>query len=378
MKFLLLTLLISSLPAFGASFNYGGIEGKISNLSNFDNSKIQFKALILGWRGSSVKKSFSLYSDISNDGSFKIKGDRVSCSVCKFSVRHAIILTKPDGKKASYEVGKVMRDERSILKNQNYTVIGRPTFRVPLTLKDGRTLGEWFKAKDRPLHSPQFKAVLFNGSNSQTFLDKPIYLNGNGTLSPEGEFISLVVNEGYLPAKDLKMKLTVSFSNVAPIASLVTAFSTSKGYLKQAVKSLRLDTSGLSSDMNGLFKAGYGFSTLYKKDKYGYMRRIADKDLPTIVKLLKLDNAKFSCEQGLSKTTLAFGQLEQTELTGTCTNIGSASYKIDSFIAGDDSVAVDLRGATLEVERTFLGSIQMAIIAEDGKEIVSYSLGRKK
>lgn len=376
MKLLVVLFTFISVNSFANTYRYAGVSGKILNLSEMSEARLEFKANIFAYKGSKLKKTFSYRSSIGNDGSFEIAEQKVSCRGCKFSVRHYILLEKLNGKKYGYDVGKVTYGDNSYKKYQEYSIFSRPTFQIPLKLKDGRTVEEWFKSNDRPLSSIEVNITVTDGELVKPFLNKTLYTNGTGVVYGGGRDISLIVREGLFKSDNLKTTIDISLTEGTTLTKRVIPFQRDSFELAKTLEDIRLDISNLPRDMNGSFEAFYSSSTFFKKDQYGHQTRIRDKDIPTIVKLLKLSSANVSCSGNNALIDLKFEKLESAELTGVCRDQSTAVFEIGRYVNGKNSLAVDLRGAKFVIENTFLDSIYAYFLDASGKKIVAYNLRR--
>ena len=100
MKFLFIILcLATSNLVIAGSFDYQGIHGKISNLSNFENQNLVVRASICGVsRRSPCEKKFEIESQVSAEGDYQLRNQKLSCRSCRrFRVIHYIQDTKEDG-----------------------------------------------------------------------------------------------------------------------------------------------------------------------------------------------------------------------------------------------------------------------------------------
>ena len=376
MKFLFIILcLATSNLVIAGSFDYQGIHGKISNLSNFENQNLVVRASICGVsRRSPCEKKFEIESQVSAEGDYQLRNQKLSCRSCRrFRVIHYIQDTLSGKQKElfSYRTGNEMYKTL-----QNFTLFRVPDISASLPLAEGGTLLEWLRGPGSPFGSILFKAYVVNGDQKKTWLKKTLSTNQTLDGNFEAEYFPMFVEEGNIEIdSNLKLRFQVSTHSEENIFfQKEVSFANTDEILRQSLDDLNIDLSHLSQDINGEFRSDFAYETRYQKVD-GWLRRVKTEDMEDRVRLISISTASFTCEENLSaEAILNFEFIGTARLSGTCNESGQAEFSFDEFLTSSTGVGMDLRGWKFMITKTIDGLVEAKVLDTTNTIVAHYKL----
>lgn len=370
------TILISALLfsvsfASAATFQYSGLQGKLSNLTEAPNSKLEIIAEICRWDGFFRKCSNkSTQSKVAQDGSFKLIPMKV-----KYNSSHTIIVKHFLNDKSTNQVYELTQKQRSrnlSYTKMNFSFVDIPAVEAELNMEDGRTFSEWLSSEDRPNQT-----LYYQISSLDPILGEyvPLYFQ---TLSDYN-----LGKRGRVEMKSGRTVLKTFITNGGSQKFLLEAFTHGKTEgsfprllkkeielssdllgLEQEIISAKLSKRDLNYDISGKYE------TVFMAKGYSYLSENSFRG-PEALKVIR--TATFKCSQNIATAEITFPNLGVISVSGRCDKNGKAQFRVDQVLSSADGLGISIHGELL-VTSTMNGEMYARIQLDNGQEFAKYHL----
>lgn len=352
-------LVLSSFSAQAKTYQYGGLEGKLSNLTDIPNSQLEVVAEICRWDGFFRKCSSEIIKSKLKDGSFLLKPKTIKYDDSKdIVVKHYLIDRKTDTK---FDLLKKNRNASMKFSKKNFTLLDFPKIEAEVSLEDGRSFAEWKKSSDRPNQPVMYQISAFDLALGKyvSVISQEI---GKGVTLPEKRQILPV----YLEAGkgEFELKAYTFGNSEGKFASLLEekVKLNSLEELERAIEASPLSKKNLIYDISGIY------STVFMQKGHSFLAANAFRG-PEAMKVISKASFKCSGYQASAKVNFQVGAVS---LEGSCDDNGKAEFPMNHTITGQDGLALVIKGK-LRILSSMSGEMYGEIILENGEIFGRYN-----
>ncbi|MBD64527.1 MAG: hypothetical protein CME62_04940 [Halobacteriovoraceae bacterium] len=365
--FLLALFLGQTALAVGSNdrYEYHGLEGKISNLTDIPNKHLRMVVRICKFKWTRKCSNKFIKSKISADGSYKLVAKKTGFKWSdELYIHHYIQNIKT---KEQYQLVKKLNGRVKNLSStkKNFTLIENfPKISGQLYNEDGTE----FIPEGR--HTFVIASIdALNGEENNIFA-----VENKGSISiPGNQNIHAIT--GYIKEQnDFKLKLLTYGETENTIAYRLNKTITLNlpfDNFKQAIESNPVG----ALDITNSVRAGYAWSKMFHEGVYGahyYPRyNIKGEDRQWTIK-----NALFDCHKGLATADVKFDELGELKLKGACSENGQSHFSIDQKIKLKDGKVIhlvaDFNIRITEPDNT--STLKAELIDASGELIAKYKL----
>lgn len=363
---LIFVITLTSLNSYASSiyysdkFEYRGLKGRVSNLTNISTNDLKVIVEICKIKWNRKCKTKKIQSNIDHNGQFSIRSKTISKDIGQATIlRHYLINKKTDEK---YELIADIRNGNIDFDTKNFTVLETPHIIANLHGDDGSIFENWENKK-------RFKTLVFKLATID-------FLNGE-----ENNFLAIEASDGkiflepqlravpgYLTSSaELKLK-AMTFGKTEESVSYLLNQNVRIDYpfhkLEDAINNAKLTTKNIDNSIRGI----YSIVNLHDGKQFSPRRLLKNYDRVKSIKEIKID-----CEDGDGIAYIDFDEIGKARLLGTCDNNGNGNFKIHHTYDIGQGLIYSMRGE-FNIRNAINGQAYAEVIDENGDLIAHYQL----